>query len=700
MSFARINPSNLATPPLPSVSPVKYRSTLHPLDAPHPKVHLRAVSASNITAGSTSHPISSPSHPRHHSSSSASSILAMFSPQDDVVKSKKLPHSANSFAARLKRSTRQLKQLFIDPALQELPVTTRSPSPIESDEDYGNPLSVVSPQPEHHDPRPLIARSRSSVHPYGSDAPYVQSYDHLESELYNHILLRRINPVNGPTFHEYTVPPKQILDLGCGVGHWAAFAANYWMDSTVTAFDMVDVRASSMPMPSNCKFVMGNYVKYTLPFENDTFDFIRMADLTLTVPLNRWNHLLGECNRVLTVGGRLEIIQDLPLWAYAAAASASSPAPSSASSSDDLSKRSSGTSVSSVFDTEHSRDSIDTLLTEDELLENVEGEKPLSRRPSTRSSSYLRDLPAPTPPPSRALPDLPSESSQISVDEAPVVEENHEGTLLMATDNAPAPLPDLWLPTYEDRCESSARLERVYQFMLEDSHGIYAGCNEFLARYIESNFDCSLQSNDTYTIQLAQTEALNHKGNLTLATSWALANRMGQDELQLSADKLGVKIEDVPASSSLPSCPGLLVTPSSSNREVFLPMSAQELEYHACHHVHKLLSSKHAIYNHMYDDPSTASPKVFDQKIFDYECFRRERFGWKAALPELSWEDFEDEDEPLVASPRSSQDSPQRASIMKSLPPLPPVAVDLDEDDQETLVVRSFRVYSICKIAA
>ena len=47
-----------------------------------------------------------------------------------------------------------------------------------------------------------------------------------------------------------------------------------------------------------------------LPFRDDTFDLVRLANLGLCVPKERWAALLMEAKRILRLGGRLELIDD------------------------------------------------------------------------------------------------------------------------------------------------------------------------------------------------------------------------------------------------------------------------------------------------------------------------------------------------------------------------------------------------------
>lgn len=47
-----------------------------------------------------------------------------------------------------------------------------------------------------------------------------------------------------------------------------------------------------------------------LPYDDNTFDLVRAANLALAVPRSRWLPLLQEVNRVLRIGGHLELVED------------------------------------------------------------------------------------------------------------------------------------------------------------------------------------------------------------------------------------------------------------------------------------------------------------------------------------------------------------------------------------------------------
>ncbi|TDL28158.1 hypothetical protein BD410DRAFT_824878 [Rickenella mellea] len=162
----------------------------------------------------------------------------------------------------------------------------------------------------------------AQVHPYSRlDAPYMQAYNRVGSDIEEHMhhLLRRLNSNGTPSFHDYgSEPPLTVLDLGCGHGFWAVDAAAAWQSAgtKITAFDLVDVVPEASKNVDNITWRRGNFVAYSLPFDDHSFDLVRLADLTLCIPYSRWETLLEEVRRVLTPGGRVEIIDDHLFFPY------------------------------------------------------------------------------------------------------------------------------------------------------------------------------------------------------------------------------------------------------------------------------------------------------------------------------------------------------------------------------------------------
>ncbi|OSX66962.1 hypothetical protein POSPLADRAFT_1042254 [Postia placenta MAD-698-R-SB12] len=155
------------------------------------------------------------------------------------------------------------------------------------------------------------------------EAPYMQSYSRvsLDSELRTYELLRRLNPNCSPSFHNYGKnPPSRVLDLGCGKGYWVLNAARSWKNTKVTGLDLIDVynmcgkEPHSPESPSeevhNVEWDRSNFAKDPLPYAEDSFDLVRMANLSLCIPRQRWEFVFSEVWRVLAPGGRLELIDD------------------------------------------------------------------------------------------------------------------------------------------------------------------------------------------------------------------------------------------------------------------------------------------------------------------------------------------------------------------------------------------------------
>ncbi|KAF5392427.1 hypothetical protein D9757_002296 [Collybiopsis confluens] len=163
---------------------------------------------------------------------------------------------------------------------------------------------------------------RLKLHPYGSHAPYMQSYDPvaLSVDRYTHKLLTRLNPTRTPAFYDYAKhkkpPPTSILDLGCGEGHWILDCANQWPDARIVGLDIVDVSLPEIHGNDRMSVIRGNFVRYPLPFPRDSFDLVRIANLSLAIPADRWDYVLSEVYRVLRAGGRIELIDDSIYFPY------------------------------------------------------------------------------------------------------------------------------------------------------------------------------------------------------------------------------------------------------------------------------------------------------------------------------------------------------------------------------------------------
>ncbi|KAL0066553.1 hypothetical protein AAF712_006356 [Marasmius tenuissimus] len=161
------------------------------------------------------------------------------------------------------------------------------------------------------------------MHPHGNDAVYMQSYEHMSMENDRHFntLLRRLNSNGTPSFHDYArlgeSPPSCVLDMACGQGFWLLQAATQWPNSRIVGLDLMDVRLPQVKARENIEFIGGNFLHYTLPFPSNSFDYVRIANASLAIPFDKWKFVLKEVERVLTRGGRLEVIDDQIIYPYA-----------------------------------------------------------------------------------------------------------------------------------------------------------------------------------------------------------------------------------------------------------------------------------------------------------------------------------------------------------------------------------------------
>ncbi|KAJ3731905.1 hypothetical protein DFJ43DRAFT_1076306 [Lentinula guzmanii] len=208
----------------------------------------------------------------------------------------------------------------------------------------------------------ITRKHRLKLHPYGAEAPYMQSYDSvsLSVDRFTHQLLRRLNSNGTPSFYNYVKNkkpiPSSILDLGCGEGHWIIDAHASWPEAHIVGFDLVDVILPEIRQNERLNFVRGNFIRYALPFPHSSFDLVRVSNLSLAIPTERWNFVLSEIHRVLQVGGRLELIDDAVCFPYGQETFAPSPRRQTFATAPNRRRHSFDDQESSAFDLSNSDD--------------------------------------------------------------------------------------------------------------------------------------------------------------------------------------------------------------------------------------------------------------------------------------------------------------------------------------------------------
>jgi SAM-dependent methyltransferase len=217
--------------------------------------------------------------------------------------------------------TPSLTSTFAESSTAGYSIPDSSPGPSSST--FTSTISPSNEEDKYETKENWITRkNRLKLHPYGAQAPYMQSYDPvaLSVDRYTHMLLRRLIANGTPTFYDYAKhkksTPTSILDLGCGEGHWIIDASKSWPDAQIVGFDLVDILLPEVRKINRLSFIRGNFVRFPLPFPPNTFDLVRMANLSLAIPADSWEFVLTEVNRVLQVSGRLELIDDVIAFPY------------------------------------------------------------------------------------------------------------------------------------------------------------------------------------------------------------------------------------------------------------------------------------------------------------------------------------------------------------------------------------------------
>ncbi|KAG6331961.1 hypothetical protein ID866_7124 [Astraeus odoratus] len=537
-----------------------------------------------------------------------------------------------------------------------------------------------------------FAHRRGMVyHPYSrQEAPYMQAYDRtlLDNDRFSDILLRRLNPNASPSFLTFEQgAPNSVLDLGCGAGRWAMEAATAWPSALVIGFDLMHPSRlnGDTPTPMNLQWRQGNFVKYKLPFPKETFDLVRMANLSLCVPRDRWEHVFEEIRRVLVPGGQVEVIDDHLYFPYSKQTPQQSTGPQ-------IIPR---PSRSSFFD-----DTDDTLTQDAHALELLEDESDEDFQSTKSRFSTLTEL-DPVPP---DIPYDPVEDWSRKVNDAKYLEGIFESMLVNKFGIDPRPREKI-----QDTIQAvfgRYNLQKENEFWLflaplsdRDSDKASVGSTE--SGSASSSGAAGVKKAGKDFVQWVTTvdrdkkdkkDKDRKKGDRSSGESLASFTQVPEMISAKAAGRLGITASP-PRQPICGQSPGLIV-----NLQTFIPLSPFELEMHACKHMHTLLGCKAAIHDYIQEISTsmkqTVPESVVDDLLWDYECFRRKRFNWPAEVPEYQL-DMSTVESPKSASQRHSSDNPwrQRAS---STAPFPVKTGTYKSGDLD--LVRSILVFSARKV--
>ncbi|KAF9494413.1 hypothetical protein BDN71DRAFT_989529 [Pleurotus eryngii] len=510
------------------------------------------------------------------------------------------PAPGGRFRALLKRSK---KKRALTPIISETP-TPLTPEPINITRQYSPTIQTN----ESIESFAWLKKQDQTLHPYTSEAPYMQAYDppFLESDKQFTRLLQRLAPRGSPCFHDYgRHPPVHVLDLGCGTGTWALEAASHWKahGTRITGFDLVDVardewgRARNVNATQNLRFVRGNFLTYRLPFPDKTFDLVRMANLTLCIPYSKWEQVLGEVRRVMTINGRLELVDDQIMFPYARPFSPSSSPPPPRPPRLDIPIPSSSFNVPRRKEYEEDEYNLDDVLGDDDS--DLDGETSSSTTPTVSGGSDTSSRRS-TERVSSTKGSIPSSGSSNGS------KRHHPST------------------SWDLQAGSCQGLETVFENMLNERYHVHPRPSEFLLDVLKRIFGkrhTSLMR--SMHIELAPTEFVSED---------PIPIKQGSGYGAMAAAAAAANLSRGRVQDALSQCPGIVVWPST-----YIPIPAQELQMHACKHIRTLLGCKSALADYVElrdNDGARIVDEEFWDAMHDYESFIRQRFEGLARAPD------------------------------------------------------------------
>ncbi|KZV69703.1 hypothetical protein PENSPDRAFT_665548 [Peniophora sp. CONT] len=187
--------------------------------------------------------------------------------------------------------------------------TAYSPSEYgDSEKEKGKEVIVIEPDADEE-----LFRKPVLVTPLKPDYAFEGCEGLLELDRETNDVLSLLTRPGCPSFLRWESAPTRILDIGCGFGDWAVAAATAWPFARVTGVDVNsrwDALSGEKIVPANAAFEEHDFLDEPLPFEDDTFDYVRIANCQFRVKPTQWRFLLSEAHRVLQMNGRVELIDE------------------------------------------------------------------------------------------------------------------------------------------------------------------------------------------------------------------------------------------------------------------------------------------------------------------------------------------------------------------------------------------------------
>ncbi|KAJ4478339.1 hypothetical protein J3R30DRAFT_3703076 [Lentinula aciculospora] len=410
----------------------------------------------------------------------------------------------------------------------------------------------------------------------------------LVSDKGTNTLLRRLNSTNTPSFcHFGNDPPSSVLDLGSGQGHWILEAAIHWKGygTQFTGVDIADTMKVLRPLAAkngvsgNIKFVRSNFLKRPLPFPEQSFDLVRMANLTYAISYDKWEYVLGEVCRVLTIGGRLEFIDDHIFFPYGKPLSTPS------------------TPLSINFGQRGNR--LSSQDQDDAGLHNIYGVR-VDNEGDASDTATLNG--------NRAGPRSPSNT---------ILQPRH--VTPPASTPTPINVPNIDFQYWAEQVDASQELETLFEHMMNFRFGIHLCPSDFIQEMMSQIFGHSRKVRTMHlTIAHPDARPVAAESNFSAdAKREALPTQLDVEARSSIPGTPGGLDANHDEHNPLEHSPGLVLWPST-----LLPMSQTELQAHALKHSRTLLSSKPALSDYASEtlDIDTEDD-TFMEALWEYESF-------------------------------------------------------------------------------
>lgn len=346
-----------------------------------------------------------------------------------------------------------------------------------------------------------------------------------------------------------------------------------------------------------------------------------MANMSLAIPEAKWKTVLVEIRRVMTIGARLELIDDQMIFPYAkpmpqhAPSMKLSPAPPrltipipSHSLESPIPPEDDDFDLDEMLRLDSSDDDEYTSSSEPTLSDDTDS---IIVNPSVQShglSSEATDYDSII-----ANPSIASKRSRSPPARRPRGQRSRR------------PLPDPPSTAWDTKASTAQGLEDIFEKMLSDRYGVHPRPAEFLLdilRHVFGPHHASLMRD--FHVKLAPTELHADSPVTAKAASFKTDKIADYSSLVAAAEAAALsRAHSVRSPGSRPSndpleeCPGIVLWPST-----FIPIPQPELDWHALKHVHTLLGCKSALADYVeeYDhDGARVVDEDFWDALHDYE---------------------------------------------------------------------------------